>query len=239
MKLLAIDTSTEICSICITESGEVVAEYATRSPITHTERLLPAIDMLITHLGWKTDELDGLAVINGPGSFTGLRISLSLVKGLSFGLGIPVVVCNALDVAAQQVPFSGLICPAMDARRGEIFTSLYEKTGHALTRQTEPKSVRPQSWRDELPEAPVCFCGPGARLYWDVLNKNEGSRLIFTDFVLARTLAAMAAAQFDRGEVVSGSEVRAAYLRPSDAEVKGPRTTHRKMQPTGERSGPA
>jgi tRNA threonylcarbamoyladenosine biosynthesis protein TsaB len=238
VKLLAIDTSTEICSVCLTEDDRVSAEYVSRSPITHTERLLPAVELLMNHVGWKSEDLDGLAVVNGPGSFTGLRISISLVKGLSFALGIPVVAANALEVAARQVPCSGLICPAMDARRGEIFTCLFERSGGSLTRRTEPRSVRPDAWRAELPEVPVHFCGPGADLYWGLLKQHEDSDLLFTDFVLARGLAALAERMFLRGEVLSGSEVRAAYLRPSDAEVKGPRpAAGRKFQEAGKRSG--
>ena len=117
MKILAVDTSTNVCSVCILDGEEVVAEYWTIGGRTHSERLMPAIEMLFSHLDYGIDALQGIAVIHGPGSFTGLRIALSVVKGLSFALNLPIVAASALEIAALQLQQNGLICPAMDARR--------------------------------------------------------------------------------------------------------------------------
>lgn len=231
MKLLAVDTSTEVCSVCITDSGRVLGEYATSGSRTHTERLLPAIDLLMNHVGWNPADLEALAVINGPGSFTGLRISLSVIKGLSFAGNLPVVALSALEIAAHQVNESGWICPAMDARRKQIFTCLYERRDDgSLSAFTEPQSVLPEIWKEKLPEAPVIFCGPGAALYFDVLRRHQDSPLAFRDFYLARTLAEQALIRMERGEYIRGEDLRAAYLRPSDAEAKGPRPVRRSMK---------
>ncbi len=226
MKVLAVDTCTDVCSLCIVDSEFCLAEYVSKSSRTHTERLLPAIDFLFAQLDFSPGELDGLAVIHGPGSFTGLRISLSVVKGLAFALNRPVVVMNALEVAARQVQQDGWICPAMDARRGEIFTGLFRREKGELFTVVDPHSTSPLKWKEELPPGNISFCGPGASLYFDAL-KREGSDLLFSDFVLARTLADMALSRFDSGTVVTGAQVRAAYLRPSDAETSGPRARKR------------
>ncbi|HSP05697.1 MAG TPA: tRNA (adenosine(37)-N6)-threonylcarbamoyltransferase complex dimerization subunit type 1 TsaB, partial [Acidobacteriota bacterium] len=188
MKILAVDTSTDVCSLCVTIDNHRVAEYASKSKITHTERLLPAVDMVFAHLGWKISEIDALAVIHGPGSFTGLRIGLSVVKGIALAVGCPVVAANALEIAARQVPASGLISPAMDARRGEIFTALYRKEGEELIEVMAPQSIAPELWRSRLPEESVDFCGPGAALYFELLRHGAESRLWFRDFFLAGTL---------------------------------------------------
>jgi tRNA threonylcarbamoyladenosine biosynthesis protein TsaB len=185
---------------------------------------MPAIEMLFSHLDFEIREIQGIAVINGPGSFTGLRISLSVVKGLAFALQVPIVAASALEIAALQIPDDGLICPALDARRQEIFTSLYEKKGSDLSLLIEPKSIEPITWSKDLPKSPVIFCGPGAHLYWHVLRNHPDSRLVSEpDLVLARTLALYSRLKFDRGEVLTANELKAAYLRPSDAETKGPR----------------
>lgn len=231
MKLLSVDTSTEVCSVCISDGGRISAEYVTRSSITHTERLLPAIQFLFAHLDWKIEDLDGLAVVNGPGSFTGLRISLSAVKGLSYAFNLPIYAGNALEVAARQIALPGWICPAMDARRGQIFTALFRREEAKIERITEPQSITPEEWVRRLPAEPVYFCGPGAALYFDSLNNNEGSLLLFQDFILARTLAVMAETGFQRGEILTGGQLKAAYLRPSDAETKGPRPARRLNTP--------
>jgi tRNA threonylcarbamoyladenosine biosynthesis protein TsaB len=227
LKLLAFDTSTNVCSVSITDDNRIVGEYFTAGSLTHSQRLLPAIEFLFSQLDWPIDELDGIAVINGPGSFTGLRIAVSVAKGLAFSLNCPVVAANALEVAALQIPFNGLICPAMDARRGEIFTCLYENSNDVLQQKTEPVSISPELWKEELPDAPILFCGPGAKLYANVLFKHPESKLVFTDFVLAKTLIRLAREKFQKGEILSGNELKAAYLRPSDAETKGPKPPRR------------
>lgn len=224
MKVLAVDTSTDVCNICIIDGETVVAEYLSKSSVTHTERLMPAIHFLFSKLAWGIQDIDGLAVIHGPGSFTGLRISLSVIKGLSYALKIPVVAANALEVAAHQVAFSGLICPMMDARRGEVFTCLFERRNGLLLQKSEPRSIHAEQWSHELPGQPVHFCGPGASLYWGILQSRAGADLVFSDFVLARSLAMIAHTKLVEGQGINGSEVKAAYLRPSDAETKGPRS---------------
>jgi tRNA threonylcarbamoyladenosine biosynthesis protein TsaB len=224
MKILALDTSTNVCSVCIADGDQIVAEYVTVGGKTHSERLMPAIEMLFAHLDFEISQIQGIAVINGPGSFTGLRISLSVVKGLAFALKVPVVAASALEMAALQIPEDGLISPALDARRQEIFTCLYEKKNADLSLLLEPKSIEPVAWSNKIPESPVIFCGPGAHLYWHILKKNPASRLVSPqDLVLARTLALYSRPKFERGEVLTGNELKAAYLRPSDAEAKGPR----------------
>lgn len=226
MKVLAVDTSTDVCSVCIVDSETCLAEYVSKSSRTHTERLLPAIDFLFSQLDLSPVELDGLAVIHGPGSFTGLRISLSVVKGLAFALDLPVVAMNALEVAARQIQHDGWICPAMDARRGEIFTGLFRRENGNLLTVVDPHSTSPAEWRKKLPREKVAFCGPGASLYFDKLRGGQ-SDLMFSDFILARTLAEVALSKLLAGAIVTGSEVRAAYLRPSDAETNGPRARKR------------
>lgn len=223
MKILAVDTSTEICSLCFAEPGLTIAEFVSRSEKTHTERLLPAIDFLLNQVSFSLKDLNGLAVIHGPGSFTGLRISLSVVKGLALALGCPVVAMNALEVAAEQVKEEGWICPAMDAKRGEVFSALFRRENGILISVLPPVSVAPAKWKEQLPEAGIHFCGPGAALHFDILRKGSGSNLVFKDFILAPTLAEKAFRSFTEGKVSSGDLLRAAYLRPSDAEISGPK----------------
>jgi tRNA threonylcarbamoyladenosine biosynthesis protein TsaB len=220
MRLLAVDTSTEVCNVCILDGDTIVAEYLSRSKTTHTERLMPAMKHLFDRLDWKIAGLDALAVTQGPGSFTGLRISLSVIKGLAFALKIPVYPANALEVAAHQIAGDGLICPMMDARRGEIFTCLWERKGNELKLAIPPKSIRPEAWRRELPPDSISFCGPGTDIFF---GSEEEGQVIFHDFVLARTLAFLAQRGLAHGQGIPGAELKAAYLRPSDAEIKGPR----------------
>jgi tRNA threonylcarbamoyladenosine biosynthesis protein TsaB len=221
MRILAIDTCSNVCSVCISDDDRIVAEYASVSDKTHTERLMPAIELLFSHLDAPISSVDGIAVIHGPGSFTGLRISLSVVKGLAFALQLPVVPASALEIAALQLPQHGLIAPALDARRNEIFTCLFEKTNADLSLIQEPRSISAVEWLRRLPDLPVVFCGPGAYLYWETLSRHAESNLAGSpDLILAPTLARFARAKLLRGEGISAGRLKAAYLRPSDAESK-------------------
>src|SRR5262249_24915791 len=114
MKILALDSCTDVCSVCIIDNSIVISEYVSKSSRTHSERLMPAITNLFSNLNWTARGLDAIAVINGPGSFKGLRIALSVAKGLSFGFQKPIVAMNALEIAAAEVMVEGLICPVMD-----------------------------------------------------------------------------------------------------------------------------
>lgn len=217
MKILALDTSTNVCSVCVANGDEIVGEYVTLGGKTHSERLLPAIEMLFTHLDFSIDSIQGIAVIHGPGSFTGLRISLSVVKGLAYALQVPVFAASALEIAALQVPGDGLICPALDARRHEIFTCLFEKKGSSLQMLMEPVSTDPVAWSSEIPKAPIAFCGPGSHLYWHVLRNHPQSRLIDPEhLILAPALARFSLEHFRKGNVIDGKDLKAAYLRPPD-----------------------
>lgn len=227
MKILAVDTSTEICNVCILDGDRVVAEYVSKSSTTHTERLLPAIQNLLGELKWEPKQLAGLAVINGPGSFTGLRIGLSVIKGLAFGLNLRVVTGNALHMAALQVADEGWICPVMDARRGEVFFALYQRIDEHFIMLRKPTSMQPEPMTEIIPHERIRFCGPGAYLYKDVLGRRPDAEFIFEDFILARTLAYYAKEEFSAGRAIPGMEVQAAYLRPSDAETKGARPKKR------------
>lgn len=220
--MLAIDTSTEVCNLCLWENDTTVAEYASSSRITHTERLLPALDRLIQKSGWLKKDIGGIAVMTGPGSFTGLRIGISVAKGLAFGFGIPVIGGNVLEIVALQAGQEGLVCPAMDARRGEIFTALYRYRSARIEEILAPVSVRPSEWIALLPHEPIYFCGPATSLYPDLFQQQPASTILFSGFYLARTLAKWGCEKIEAGFGMDGTQLKASYLRPSDAEIHGP-----------------
>src|SRR3990172_456108 len=150
MRVLAVETSTLAGGAAIVDGDRVVGQYLLDVSVTHSERLMVAIDRLLGDAGWAPRDLDGLAVAIGPGSFTGLRIGLSTVKGLAFALSIPVAAVPTLDAMAATLPFAALpVCPVLDARKHEVYASLYRWDGCAMRREWDYLAVAPEELRSE------------------------------------------------------------------------------------------
>jgi tRNA threonylcarbamoyladenosine biosynthesis protein TsaB len=131
--LLALDTTTGICSVALGDEEKILAEYLLNIKRTHSRRLLPLIASLFKDSGINKNDLKGLAVNIGPGSFTGIRIGLATAKGFCQGLDIPAVGVMTLDALAEgYIFYPGLICPILDARKNQFYTALYRGGGDSL-----------------------------------------------------------------------------------------------------------
>lgn len=126
LKLLAIDTSGPVCGVAILADGAIVYECAVTNRMTHSVNLLPMIDTAFQSAGLTIADMDRLAVVSGPGSFTGVRIGVSTLKGLAHGAGKPCVAVDALEaMAAGAGAFDGVICPIQDARAGQVYGAAF------------------------------------------------------------------------------------------------------------------
>lgn len=126
MNILAFDTSTSYESIALSHNGQIIADVTLNAKRTHSERLLPTVENLLAQTDMKLENISGIAVSIGPGSFTGLRIGLSTAKGLCFGLKIPLYVTSTLRSLANNASANSLrICAIMDAGRGEFYYAVY------------------------------------------------------------------------------------------------------------------
>lgn len=126
MKLLAIDTSGPVCGVAVLADGVVRYECAMQNKLTHSVNLLPMIDQALTSSGLTLEALDRIAVVSGPGSFTGVRIGVSTVKGLAHGAGKPCVTVDALEAMAHSAgAFDGIVCPIQDARAGQVYGAAF------------------------------------------------------------------------------------------------------------------
>lgn len=166
MLVLAIDTTTSVCSVALAKDDKLLAEITTDLARTHSQRLLPIVETLFAGTGRKPEELELLAVTRGPGSFTGLRIGIATVKGMGLALDLPVVGISTLQVLAHNFG-SGLVCPVLNARLDQVYTALY-RSGQGLV----PECLIPEqaiSVRDLVDklgnyDEPVWFCGDGVDL---------------------------------------------------------------------------
>jgi tRNA threonylcarbamoyladenosine biosynthesis protein TsaB len=214
---MAVETSTLVGGVALLEGERVIGEYLLDVRITHSERLMPAIDRLLRDASWTTASLEGLAVAVGPGSFTGLRIGLSTVKGLAWALGVPVAPVPTLDAMAASLPFAvHPVCPVLAARKNEVFASLYRWDGIAMRREWEYLALAPEELAARLDE-PTIVLGDAAPA---IVSRHARVAPPHRRMPSAAAVGALGLARFRAGDVVSPGELSPFYLRPSEAELK-------------------
>jgi len=217
VRLLAVETSTLAGGVALLDGDRVLGEYLLDVRLTYSERLMPAIDRLLGDARWTVASLEGLAVAVGPGSFTGLRIGLSAVKGLGWALGLGVAAVPTLDALAATLPFAvHPVCPVLHARRNEVYCSLYRWDGAAMHREWEYLALSPDELAARLTE-PTILLGDGAP---NVPSRHARLAPPHRRTPSAAAVGALGLRRFQAGQVVSAIELSPLYLRPSEAELK-------------------
>ena len=225
MKILGIDTSTSCGGVGLADDQGVIADTLLNLPVTHSERLLAAIGWVLDQSSCTLTDLNAIAISLGPGSFTGLRIGVSVVKGLAFATGLPVVGVSTLDVLAAQIsPTSYTICPVLDARKAEVYTALYRYEGEdRVKRLTSYRAMRPGELVAQIREKTI-FIGDGTRTYGDYFRNTLPSFALFPALPLrvphGSVVATLGLELLQRGETLDVSAFIPIYVRPSEAEMK-------------------
>jgi tRNA threonylcarbamoyladenosine biosynthesis protein TsaB len=221
MHLLALETSTEACSVALWIDGEVRERFEI-APRRHAELALPWAEGLLADAGVAKSRLDVIAVGRGPGAFTGVRLAIALAQGIALALDRPVVPVSTLAVLAAGAPCGagGRVLAAIDARMGEVYSAAFARDGEALA-SLSPESVAP-------PEAVVlpgdgdgwAGVGTGFAAGEGALRARLAARLSFVDpeaLPHAADVARLGAAAFARGEAIAPERVEPAYLRDNVA----------------------
>ena len=225
MKILAIDSSGLVASVAVTEEEKVLAEFTVNNKKTHSQTLLPMIDTVLQILELKAEDMDAVAVAKGPGSFTGLRIGSATAKGITLVTGRPIVEISSLEAMAYQITATDkLICPMMDARRGQVYTALFEQDREGFRRLMPDCAVSAEEIARQINALgrAVVFLGDGVPAAEAVLAENLRVPYSFAPAFASRQRAAalgMLAQQYLReGKIVSSDLHRPEYLRLSQAE---------------------
>ena len=224
MRILAIDTSTPVGSIAIVEGALLRAQHILNISATHNQRLLPGIDRILMETEWSLNDMDALSVSLGPGSFTGLRIGISIAKGLAWATGKPLAGVPTLDALAANVPFvSHPICPVLDARKGEVYTALYRQVDKQVPERCTPyMALNPEKLVDLISEKTVVV-GDALLSYGDYLTKELGDLLLqappHLNIVHASSVAWLAWQRLRLGKHEDVSGCIPIYVRPSEAEL--------------------
>src|SRR3954469_7319357 len=212
MKVLAVDTTSARESVALAVDGVVVGEVRLRAVDAHSRRVLPAIAFLIESAGLAARDVEGYAVVVGPGSFTGVRVGLSTVQGLALAAARPCFGLSTLDVLAATIrgeapPRGGRV----DASRGDqVFAAVYDAEARLLS---GPEAVAPEEIASRV-EGEAAFVGDGAERYRDAIRRGKpASRFPARGLYLAATLARLAEPRLAAGEGVLPSALRPVYLR--------------------------
>ncbi len=226
MKILGIDGSGLVASVAIVEDDNLIGEYTTGYKKTHSQTLLPMLDELSKMVELDLNTLDAIAVAAGPGSFTGLRIASATAKGLGLSLGCPIVSVPTVDALAFNLWGSDtLICPIMDARRGQVYTGLYSFEADGQFTVVKPQcAVDFTEIADQINKTgqPVTFLGDGVPVFTDKITELIKVPYRFAPAHLNRqhasSVAALGKLYYENGDCEPAADHRPEYLRLSQAE---------------------
>ena len=226
MKILGIDTSTKFCNLGLIEDEDILIEYTINGlKKKHSSILVPAIRDLLKTIDLKMEEISGIAVSIGPGSFTGLRIGLSVAKGLSYSCSLPLLGITTLDAMAfplKEIPY--LICPVLESKKNEIYDVVF-RGGDSLYKVMDYKCEDIQSLlaRLSLLKEKIIFLGDGIKKYRDIIKEKLGKDALFIDsqinLPMATSVAFLGLNKLKKGEEDIISTITPFYLRKSEAEI--------------------
>lgn len=224
MKILAVDTSSRSCSVAVVENNNLLAEIIKEDGETHSRHLMGMIKKVLELSGLVPFDIDCFAVTEGPGSFTGLRIGISSVKGLSAATGKPLTGISTLDALAVQVsPTPYLLCALIDARKGEVYSARYRYIDGFVEKLMKEEVFLPDKAADEIGE-PCLFIGDGASRYRDMIEKKLGNLAYFLpplfNVIRASTVAFMSLKKFENNDTVDAALFAPNYIRKSDVKLK-------------------
>lgn len=228
MTILCIETSTNCCSAAITIEGQAVASKENLEGANHASELPVFIDQLLAEAEEKSWKIDAIALSEGPGSYTGLRIGASLAKGLCYGLNVPLIPIDTLQIlcasmrAQKAIPENSWLCPMLDARRMEVYTSFYSPT--CLTRQTAVQAmiINENAFSEVLMEKKLIFFGNGAEKCKDVILHSNAT-FVLDIFPQAKYMGELAetAQQLDIKQMAYYEPFYLKEFVPAASHVKG------------------
>ena len=218
MLILSIDTSCATAGVSLTKDGIVVSEISVNDKNTHSVKLMPAIELLFKNVGLSVSDIDAVAVVNGPGSYTGLRIGVSAAKAIAYSAEVPVIGVNTLDYLARNVNAygAGYVCSVIDARNTHVYYGVYktsvENGTQRLARIAEygamPSEELCEMLRD-ICDDKIVFCGDGVMANREIFKSVLGENYIEAD--MSSLLGRISFAGMIAGEIYSTADDKCAF----------------------------
>lgn len=219
--ILALDSTATVATVAIRKNGETLGEYSVNAGNTHSVTLLPMAEQLLSACSLEIEDVDIFAASKGPGSFTGVRIGAAVLKGLAFKDSKPIVGVSTLEALAYNLRgMEGIICPCMNARRGQVYTALFRGDGKSTERLTEDMAISLGELSEKLMEyaEKVYFCGDGYLLTEEIRHTETPESLRWQS---AASVAAVAERMYEETtdkSVFCPDSFAPVYLRKPQAE---------------------
>ena len=218
MKILVIDTSGPVCGSAVMDEDRVYGEFTVQNRNTHSVNLMPMVEAVLRAAGTELKDLDAIAAVTGPGSFTGVRIGVATAKGLAHGAGLPCIPVDALEALnASAGNFDGIICPIQDARAGQVYGAAFR----AGERMTGDAPLRLEDYLESVRHLGerYLFIGDGVPVHRERIAELLGEKAVFAEThlgYLRPSAAGMIALK--KGKQANYLDLQAIYLRPPNAQ---------------------
>lgn len=222
MKILAVDTSTMISSVAVLEDDHIIGDFSISQSKTHSEQLLPMIGDMLDRLGMKLSDIDVFSVAIGPGSFTGLRIGVSVVKTMAQVLNKPIIGISTLEAMAHGIYSSDVIVPIIDARGNRIFVGEFVRYEGKFIKISEERLTTVDEFILNMNEKSYLFVGDGAKKLdsgFNYIIPKHHFTLADMNNCIARSVAVLAKKRYENGDFDSFFDLVPNYLRKSQAEI--------------------
>ncbi|MCQ9208532.1 MAG: tRNA (adenosine(37)-N6)-threonylcarbamoyltransferase complex dimerization subunit type 1 TsaB [Omnitrophica bacterium] len=232
MKILCLDTSSKFLSLAVAEDKKILARMHRCLDRKHSTRLVSYIDKILNRAKVPLKKLDGFCVSKGPGSFTGLRIGITTIKGLAFTLGKPVVAIPSLDILAQNTKKIkakknkgelSWVCPIVDAKQNKVYTCLYQRQNGKLKRKSAYSLLSLEDLLKQL-KGEIIFLGDATPLYREKIRNTKKIKAIFAEekfwYPRAAQAITLALERFGKGRVEDVNRLAPLYLYPKECQIK-------------------
>lgn len=222
MKILALSTAEQGASLAISDNGRLVCEEYWDAKLTHSKRLVSMVEHMIENrFGLSLEDIDLFAAARGPGSFTGLRIGISVIKGISYAVDKPSTGISSLDGIGYRFSYSSIpVCVMMDAKRQEVYSAVYKfKNGLLISKSTE-SVTNPEKVINKLP-GPAIYAGSGSKAYKGLIKNNAKDPIIADELFDSISAGALIHSLLSSTDPVLtyGDRLVPSYIRKSDAEL--------------------
>lgn len=225
MKILGIESASITASCAVSHDGVILGEYTLNHKKTHSEKLMPLIELLMNELELKIQDIDVIAISEGPGSYTGLRIGAAIAKSMAYAVNIPIAnIPTTKSLAGNIFDLHKLIVPIMDAKAGRIYTGIYKWKNEELLTVKEQFPCNIEELIDILNNynEPIVFNGDGSVNYKNIIEEKLIQEAHFApikfNYLNGSTLCVIGYNMALKGELINASDFKPQYLRLSQAE---------------------